>query len=48
MMAGVGALLLVATLAQRAATPPRPPEELLAEQIRLREEASDAPLVQRA
>ena len=37
MMAVVGALLLVAALTQRAAAPARSPEELLAEQIRLRE-----------
>ena len=50
MMLGVGALLCVAALgAQRAATPPpRPPEERLAEQIRVREEAGAVRLQERA
>src|SRR3954467_11719637 len=46
MMGGVGALLLVALL-QREAPPPSP-EDRLADQIRAREEAADAPLYERA
>ena len=48
MIGGVGALLLVAALTQRAAAPARSSETLLAEQIRLREAAADAQLAQRA
>lgn len=48
MMAGVGALLLVAVLTQRAAAPARTPDEQLAEQIRLREESGELRLARRA
>jgi len=49
MMGGVGLLLLVA-LTQRAAPAalPRTPDEILADQIRLREESSELPLERRA
>src|SRR5688572_30389703 len=48
MMAAIGTLLLVASLAQRGTAPAQRPEALLAEQIRLREEAAELPIQHRA
>ncbi|HET8713991.1 MAG TPA: L,D-transpeptidase family protein [Gemmatimonadales bacterium] len=49
MMAGVaGVLLVAALLQQRGAAPARSPDDVLAEQIRLREEASGIRLARRA